>query len=500
MRTLRLIPFLLVVLPACLAGCSSTPGGDASKMRTVATVGDKPLPVVTGEPGSRGRPTEAVGPPPGDRRAGSRAGSSMSRASRSRSGSAWRPARRRAGRSSGRPPTARADSRSAGSGPGSSYTVIAEWEDGQGLLTGRSTVQAPDTDVRISLAPEDTEPRPRPMRTPRDESTRSRARPVRPEDFLPDPPADRSGQRGRSATRPGGRGLADVPDRRSAARSRASVPRGSHDGGAGASRPVARVGRRPSPTRSPRPTLRPPPASERTGSSPRKAVAPSRRGSAGGRDDGPNPLPPALEPGEESCRARERAVVVAPTRPRPSRRRRSSRSGRVHRPAPRTPSADRGTPARGTRDAGGRRSGVPGEARDGPRGGPPRGGPGEGDRTPPAGTGTRAGGRGVCRAARSNRAPLRRHAPAEAPLRPTALAASPAPPGAGPHRGTAVGERSIDLRDRTVAAESSEPPSGTAGGGGTRAPTWTELADRLPCGANGPPHARSRPLSGGLWP
>ena len=50
MRTLKPLQRLLL-LPLCLAaGCTST--GVSSKMRTVASVGDKPLPIVAGEPGS----------------------------------------------------------------------------------------------------------------------------------------------------------------------------------------------------------------------------------------------------------------------------------------------------------------------------------------------------------------------------------------------------------------------------------------------------------------
>ena len=54
MHTLRIVVGLLVVSIG-LAGCSSTSGvrtGNSSKIKTVASIGDKPLPVVTGEPGS----------------------------------------------------------------------------------------------------------------------------------------------------------------------------------------------------------------------------------------------------------------------------------------------------------------------------------------------------------------------------------------------------------------------------------------------------------------
>ena len=48
--------FCLLTLVCTLAGCSQTggvrPGAHSSNMRTVASVGDKPLPIVSGEPGA----------------------------------------------------------------------------------------------------------------------------------------------------------------------------------------------------------------------------------------------------------------------------------------------------------------------------------------------------------------------------------------------------------------------------------------------------------------
>ena len=54
MRITRL-KLCLLTLMCTFAGCSQTGGvrpGAASNMRTVASVGDKPLPIVAGEPGS----------------------------------------------------------------------------------------------------------------------------------------------------------------------------------------------------------------------------------------------------------------------------------------------------------------------------------------------------------------------------------------------------------------------------------------------------------------
>ena len=141
MRTLRL-SLRLLILPFCLVGCASTTGV-SSKIRTVATIGDKPLPVVTGEPGATvvtdrvaperranpegrisGRVVDEEGHPVSDvwvRLAVSNApGGKVVRATTDRSGAF----------------TLR------GLRPGSSYTVIAEREDERGLLTGRSEARA----------------------------------------------------------------------------------------------------------------------------------------------------------------------------------------------------------------------------------------------------------------------------------------------------------------------------------------------------------------------
>ncbi len=55
--------FCLLAVVCIIAGCSQTGGirpGNASNMRTVASVGDKPLPSVSGEPGARSAPTRTT--------------------------------------------------------------------------------------------------------------------------------------------------------------------------------------------------------------------------------------------------------------------------------------------------------------------------------------------------------------------------------------------------------------------------------------------------------
>ena len=157
MRTLRLpTRLLLLAWPLLgLAGCAST-RGVAPKIKTVASVGDRALPVVTGTPGNsvaadRVRPERRVStngrlsgrvvddrgePVPNVRvrlAVGNAPGGRMIRATTDASGAFTLHGLR----------------------PGSEYTVIAEHEDNQGLLTGRADARAPDTDVQISLKADD---------------------------------------------------------------------------------------------------------------------------------------------------------------------------------------------------------------------------------------------------------------------------------------------------------------------------------------------------------
>src|SRR5262249_25898598 len=148
----------LMMLLAGGVGCTSMrgylpPAASSPQFKTVASIGDKPLPVVTGEPGAQLSSDE----PPLNRR------------------------RDIEGRGSGRvvdaegKPVPRARVRLAvgdiqggrdirvttdrsgaftlhGLRPNKSYTLIAEWDDEKGdVLTGREEIRAPDTNVRIGL-------------------------------------------------------------------------------------------------------------------------------------------------------------------------------------------------------------------------------------------------------------------------------------------------------------------------------------------------------------
>ncbi len=201
MSTMRLSVGLLILLPFLgLAGCASTsgirgPAASRTQMRTVASVGDRPLPVVTGEPGDLMSADRGKGSGTADREGASTSASepesepASEPAREARSKSAGTGLLRRAdgdGRISGRVVDDRGEpvdgarvrlavssapggrlvraTTDRGGGftlrglrPGTSYTLIAEWEDAQGVLTGRSKVQAPDTNVVIALGGDENE-------------------------------------------------------------------------------------------------------------------------------------------------------------------------------------------------------------------------------------------------------------------------------------------------------------------------------------------------------
>jgi thiol-disulfide isomerase/thioredoxin len=353
MSTLRLSLVLLIVLILLgLVGCTSTSAYRTTtttpKMRTVATIGDKPLATVTGEPGGAAT-SEGEPEPPLERRSRADAAGRISGRVVDDQGEPVAGARVRLAVSSapgGRMVQATTDRAGGftlrGLRPGMSYTVVAEWDDGHDVLTGRRTVQAPDSDVRIALGPDETAPQaaglPAPARVSPVSRSRSRSRrgateeqeptaelvesPINVEDLPPAPeaetiaPASRREPRGdldeaESANLPRARGWR--PLERSQAAAAGPQPRPSA-GRMARSQPVTDTE---SASESPaEPALWPGGGrGASAGLPPIEAPVPD--------DDGPNPLPPALEPGETSLSVPEAAaaadaVKVAADRPAPA--------------------------------------------------------------------------------------------------------------------------------------------------------------------------------------
>jgi thiol-disulfide isomerase/thioredoxin len=147
----------LLSLVCLAAGCAQTAAvrsNPSSKLTTVASVGDKPLPIVAGEPGASlraepeqldrptgtgsrisGRVYDDRGKPVPNAKVrlavGSAAGGKVVLATTDRSGAFTLPGLR----------------------PGSSYTLIAEYEGEDGTVSGRAQAKAPQSDVRIALQP-----------------------------------------------------------------------------------------------------------------------------------------------------------------------------------------------------------------------------------------------------------------------------------------------------------------------------------------------------------
>ena len=145
----------LLVLPLCMFGCSQNwtvrkpPGDD---VKTVASVGDNSLPIRSGTPDSsvRAQDTEPIIPTPSRGRISGRV---YDERGKPVPGAKVRLAV--GGESGGKAVSAVTDRSGAftlrGVRPGSSYTVIAEYEGENGPMTGRVEAEAPDTDVRIGL-------------------------------------------------------------------------------------------------------------------------------------------------------------------------------------------------------------------------------------------------------------------------------------------------------------------------------------------------------------
>ena len=147
----------LLTMVSIVTGCSQTRplrSSNTSDVKTVASVGDKPLPIVTGEPGTGSLRAE----PEDIDRPAAKSGSRISGRVYDERGKPVSNVKVRlavSGAAGGKAVVATTDRSGAftlhGLRAGSSYTVIAEYEDDEGTMSGRAQAKAPQTDVRIAL-------------------------------------------------------------------------------------------------------------------------------------------------------------------------------------------------------------------------------------------------------------------------------------------------------------------------------------------------------------
>ena len=292
MRIHRSTVCLLTVF-CTLTGCSQTGGvrpGGSSEMKTVASVGDKPLPIVSGEPGASLRAeTEELDLP-------ETAGTRISGRVYDGRGKPVANARVRLADNSspgGKVAYATTDRSGAftlrGLRAGSSYAVIAEYQGDDGMMTGRAEAKAPQTAVRIGLQPRDGA----------SDQGHASIRPARPR-IEPisnvDPADDESSDENRPTGKINAEDIEAPADDAASLPSRGNVrlSRASDD----ASRSTVRAGwnaRQPSGAHVAGATTR----SQETGSAAAAPASGSSRPAAESTpeldDDGPNPLPPALD-------------------------------------------------------------------------------------------------------------------------------------------------------------------------------------------------------------
>jgi thiol-disulfide isomerase/thioredoxin len=262
------------------AGCSSTGGlrsGGAPKVRTIASVGDKPLPAEAGEPGA----TVAADEYTPERRVDPK-GRVSGRVFDER-GEPVSNARVRlalGGLPGGKVVRTTTDASGGftlhGLRPGASYTLVAEWNDRElGLLTGRAEAQAPETDVRITVAADE-------------ESV---------------PPARASGKVNRVSRPDAGETEEELFDRTEApesaphTRTELLPPAPEAEAFLPPAEPRTRRPLRASEAEPPMTARWRPGDTDRAGAGPRGRAAPSRAAAAPDErpyDEGENPLPPAL--------------------------------------------------------------------------------------------------------------------------------------------------------------------------------------------------------------
>lgn len=317
MHTLRTSTRLLLLPLLCLAGCAST-SGVSSKMQTVASVGDKKYPVVTGEPGSSivadvtptepsvrskgrisGRVVDETGEPLPNVRVrlavGNTPGGQLIRATTDRTGAFTL----------------------NGVRAGSAHTVIAEWEEGGEYLTGRSVVDAPDTNVRITLAPSGTESKTAsaPIRPNRISPVSDKSSPLEEEEedqAVVDTP--------RLSARKSRVNEEDLPPAREAESfappAGTRTPETPRQGAATSGRVRwRRVGSDGVTHQDAKPASEPGESASTALQDPETCEAGAFASNVADEDEGPNPLPPALEPGQ-SPPAREADPLPRARKPR----------------------------------------------------------------------------------------------------------------------------------------------------------------------------------------
>jgi peroxiredoxin len=265
-------------------------------MKTVASINGKPVSTVAGEPGSGSSQREDIddlGPPPA-------AGSRISGRVFDQDGRAVPNARVRLGvgaTAGGRVNFATTDRSGAftlhGLRPGRDYTVIAEYQAADGMMSGRVQAHAPDTGVRIALGARDPEPEPEPARGSKILPARVRSS-LFPENETDGFPAAAARPRVQDAEEPADRDAEPPADEATSYAPRTKRTSAAKLASASApSSATVRAGwtvrQQPTEARARRPRTDADTDDPRDG-----PPSPADRGA--GDDEGENPLPPALEP------------------------------------------------------------------------------------------------------------------------------------------------------------------------------------------------------------
>lgn len=325
MRNIRLAFCLLAGI--CIhAGCSQTggvrPTAPPSNVRTVASVGDKPLPSVSGEPGASLRAdSDNLDLPPSS-------GTRISGRVYDERGKPVPNAKVRLAVTStpgGKATYATTDRAGAftlrGLHAGTSYAVIAEYQGEDGMMTGRTQAKAPQTGVRISLRPG------------RDDSSaghasiqpaRSRVEPI----SEIDPVEDENDDDSRTNRKVNTEDLELPPDDATALAPRRNVrlSRAGNDTSSGPARGVWSSRQLPAQNSG---TGKTSSQDESAESAPASAGSNARNGSGSHvEDDGPNPLPPAVGSTEVSSTGATEDDDSRPVRLARNRTRASTSAGR----------------------------------------------------------------------------------------------------------------------------------------------------------------------------